>query len=114
MTKQNSDNEEKGKPRFFPEDILTAPRIVELSDGREVTANLYELTRNEWIELWGEEQSTEEGDAMLARVYGLKVKEIGELKFPDYRKLIDRLRIWGKIPYDIESSKNSESALSKQ
>lgn len=114
MADKKSDNEEKEKPRIFPVDILTAPRVIELSDGREVTANLYELTRNEWIELWGEDQTTEAGDAMLARVYGLEVKEIGELKFPDYRKLIDRLRIWGNLPYDIDASKNSESALSKQ
>lgn len=106
--------EEKKKPIIFPEDILTAPRIVELSDGRKVTANLYELTRNEWLEMWGKEQSTEDGDAMLARVYGLDIEYFDVIKFPDYRKLVDRLRVWGGLPYDIDASKNSESASSKQ
>ena len=89
------------------ESILTSPRIVKLSDGRELTCNLYLISITEYREMLSVTQADDEGDEMLARVYGLGIEEIRELSFPDYRLLVDKFKLWAYRPYDEEdSSKN--------
>ena len=60
---------------------------VVLSDGREVTFNLMELTLSEYRSLFDKEQKTEDEDEILARVSGLSVEEYRKLLYPDWKRL---------------------------
>ncbi len=70
--------------------------MVKLSDGRQVSADLTRMTIGEFRGLLSADQPEAEGDAILARVFGLEPAEIEKLPFPDYRalsrELFDRAR----------------------
>lgn len=58
---------------------------VKLSDGREIIIDLSKMTLKEWRECMGEDQKR--SDEVIAKITGLKVKEIGELLYDDSRRL---------------------------
>jgi len=60
---------------------------VTLSNGREITFDLYQMTINEWERLLEPDQPRAEERATLAKVSGLTVEEIGALPYPDYHRL---------------------------
>jgi len=63
----------------------------EFDDGRKVEIDLNKLSLKEWREFISSAQPYDEGDAMLARIVGMKPEEIEELGYMDYRKLATRI-----------------------
>ncbi|MHC4334125.1 MAG: hypothetical protein ACYSUV_10300 [Planctomycetota bacterium] len=60
---------------------------LKLSDGREVTIDLYKVTIKEWRDLLNPEQAEEDEYATLAKVCGMKPEEVAGLAYPDFRLL---------------------------
>ena len=60
---------------------------VKLSDGREITFDLYKVSLREFRALLNPERPDDEGDELLGRCSGLSAEEIGDLPYPDFRKL---------------------------
>ena len=60
---------------------------LKLSDGREVTIDLYKITIKEWRALLNPEQKEEDEYKLLAKVSGLSSKEVADLPYPDFRLL---------------------------
>lgn len=60
---------------------------LKLSDGREVTIDLYKITIKEWRALLNPEQKEDDEYALLAKVSGMKPKEVADLPYPDFRLL---------------------------
>lgn len=111
-----TENEKSDKDKKMVEagekllDILTSPRVIKLSTGKEVTANLYVFSRKEWQELWSRKMKEDVENEMIARAFEIPVEEFIELPFPDTILMADKLKTWGWKPYDEDNSKNSESA----
>jgi hypothetical protein len=59
-----------------------------LSDGREIDIDLSKLTIKEWRSLRDPAQPVAEEFELISRVTGWEVKEIENMKQPDYRLLI--------------------------
>lgn len=59
---------------------------IELKSKGKVTLDLYALTVSE-IRTIADTKKTREGDEILAKAVGMKVKELEEMPYPDYRKL---------------------------
>lgn len=66
------------------------PDLV-LKDGREIEIDLYQLSIKEWRALLRPEQPDEDEYASLAKITGLTVEEVEEIKQPDYRLLIQKV-----------------------
>ena len=60
---------------------------LKLSDGREVTIDLYKVTIKEWRALLNPEQNQEDEYATLAKIIGWKPKDVADLPYPDFRLL---------------------------
>jgi hypothetical protein len=60
---------------------------LKLSDGTEVTIDLYKITIKEWRNLLDPEQSNEDEYKLLAKVSGLTAKQVGDLAYRDFRLL---------------------------
>ena len=60
---------------------------ITLSDGRQVSYDLSKITIREFRALFKTEQPDSEEWATLAKVTGLTAQEIGDLSYPDYRRL---------------------------
>lgn len=60
---------------------------VILSDGREITFNMMELTLSDYRSLFDRSQQPEDEDEILANVAGLSVEEYRNLPYPDWRRL---------------------------
>ena len=60
---------------------------LKLSDGTEVTIDLYKITISEWRSLLNPEQSNEDEYKLLAKVSGLTAKKVADLPYPDFRLL---------------------------
>ena len=58
-----------------------------LSDGRELTIDLYQVTIKEWRALLNPAQDDEEEYALLAKIVGWKTEDIANLSHPDFRLL---------------------------
>lgn len=80
---------------------------LKLSDGREVTINLHNITIREWRALLDPKQKEDDEYALLAKVSGLKPKEVGDLPYPDFRLL--GLKVAEKASNPL-SDPNSSSA----
>jgi hypothetical protein len=65
--------------------------VVKLKDGREVEADLSRMTIGEYRSLLNPEQSEAEGDAIVARVFGLDPAEMAGLPYTDFRVLSEEL-----------------------
>jgi hypothetical protein len=61
---------------------------IKLSDGRELTADMYKLTIGEYRLLLDNEQPVDAGDESLGKVFGLSASEVTALPYPDYRALV--------------------------
>ncbi len=59
-----------------------------VSDGREIDIDLSKLTIKEWKSLFDPAQPDEDEFALIARVTGWEVKELENIKQPDYRLLM--------------------------
>ena len=66
------------------------PDLV-LKDGREIVIDLYQLSIGEWRALLRPDQSDEDEYAALAKVSGLKPKDIEDLPYPDFRALVQAI-----------------------
>ena len=58
-----------------------------LSDGREITFDLYKVTLEEYRALFSRKQAQEDEDVIMARVAGLEVEDYRKLPYPDWRRL---------------------------
>lgn len=58
-----------------------------LSDGREVTIDLYNITIKEWRSLLNPDQKQDDEYALLAKIIGWKPKDVADLPYPDFRVL---------------------------
>jgi len=63
---------------------------VTLSDGREITFDLYKITITEFRTIRDPGQSDEVGDQLLANVSGLELEDVQSLPYPDWRNLVDK------------------------
>ena len=66
------------------------PDLV-LKDGREIEIDLYEISIGEWRALLRPEQSDEDEYATLAKICGLKAKDIEDLPYPEFRLLVQAI-----------------------
>jgi hypothetical protein len=64
---------------------------ITLSDGREITFDLSQMTYGQWLGLFDVKESDERSDKTLARVCGMELKELKALPFPDYKRLFNAL-----------------------
>lgn len=62
--------------------------MITLSDGRQIKADMTKITIREYRQLFAPDTGQEIEDGMIARVYGLDVKELLDLPYPDYRLLL--------------------------
>jgi hypothetical protein len=65
--------------------------VVKLKDGREVEADLSRMTIGEFRAMLNPEQADAEGDAIVARVFGLDPAEMTGLPYTDFRALSGEL-----------------------
>lgn len=63
---------------------------VVLSDGREITLNLYLVTHAEHVRMAKNQTTAEEDCAILSRVAGLTPVEFDNLPQPDWRQIVKR------------------------
>lgn len=61
---------------------------ITLSNGREITFDLSQMTLREYRGLFDKAQAPEQEDKIIAKVAGLSVDEYLDLPQPDWRKLI--------------------------
>ena len=71
---------------------------VTLSDGRELTLDLYQITISEFRSLFKHEQAPEEENRLLAKVSGLTVEEFEQLPYPDWKLLTTAFFVKAKDP----------------
>ena len=71
-----------------------------LSDGRELTPDLNRLTISEYRALFTADQTADEGDAIIARVYGLPAADVASLPLLDYKRLSTALIAAAREPVD--------------
>lgn len=62
--------------------------MITLSDGRQITPDLHLCSIREYRQLFSVENTQENEDALMARVYGLTVEELLGLSYPDYRLIV--------------------------
>lgn len=60
---------------------------VVLSDGREVTFDMYQITISEFRSLFNQGQDQDAENQLLAKVSGMAVDEFEVLPYPDWRLL---------------------------
>ena len=60
---------------------------ITLSDGREITFDLFKITFGEWKGLFDPEESDQESDTKIARCAGLTYEELLALPLPDSKRL---------------------------
>jgi len=58
-----------------------------LSDGREISINLYEITQAEFRSMQDPKQKSTDEDALIARVSGMAAEEYAALPFPDAKRI---------------------------
>jgi hypothetical protein len=75
--------------------------------GAEIPAiDLRKMTHKQWRSLFDPTQSEEDADAIVARVSGLSVEEVGELNFYDFRALFSAITDKAGKPLDESDPKN--------
>ena len=63
---------------------------ITLHDGRELKLDLNQINIVEYRALRDPEQPEDEGDELMGKVSGLKLQEVQELSYPDYRLLVEK------------------------
>ena len=62
-----------------------------LSDGREINFDLAKITYGQWLGMFDVKESEERSDETLARVSGMKLKELKKLPLLEYKGLLQAL-----------------------
>lgn len=65
--------------------------IIKLSDGRELTVDLYAVTRKDFREFVNPRGKMEVEDQFVAKVTGLTIEEVGNLPEPDFRLCVRQI-----------------------
>ena len=81
--------------------------MVKLSDGRELTADLMNISACEYRSLFDNEQKAEEGDEIIGKAFSLTGEEVSNLPYLEYRRLMQDFFKAAKEPL---SDPNSQSA----
>ena len=58
-----------------------------LANGTEITFDLSQMTYGQWLGLFDAKESEERSDSTLARVCGLKIKDLKAIPFLEYKAL---------------------------
>ena len=58
-----------------------------LANGTEITFDLSKMTYGQWLGLFDTKESEERSDSTLARVCGLKIKDLKAIPFLEYKAL---------------------------
>ena len=64
---------------------------IVLESGKEITFDLAKMSYGQWVGLFDARDSDERSDKTLARVAGITFKELKELPFLEYKKLLTAL-----------------------
>jgi hypothetical protein len=86
---------------------------LKLSDGREVTIDLYKVTQNEirdW--LWNPLVEDEVADEYMERVTGLQ--DVGDLLAPDYALITNTVIVRYRNPISDPNSSSESSSTTKK
>lgn len=70
---------------------MTTKSDLTLSDGKVVTVDVSTLKQKEFRGFFSVTVSDEESDKVVARITGLKTKEVGELLRDDYRRIMSKI-----------------------
>lgn len=81
-----------------------------LQNGKEITFNFRKITHKQWKGIFYREESEEETEATLARLYGIGVEEIDNLDYIEYQQLFQAMLEKSKNP--LATSPNLPSASS--
>jgi hypothetical protein len=79
----------KGRATALSERLYMADFV--LANGTEITFDLDKMTYGQWLGLFDVKESDERSDATLARVSGLKPKDLKAVPFPEYKRLLQAL-----------------------
>lgn len=60
---------------------------ITLSDGREITFDLYKVSRKEYANLFDKKTTPAYETEIISRVAGITIDEMDNLPLPDWRKL---------------------------
>lgn len=75
-------------------DLSRNPRNLLMADlelnGKEISIDLEKLSIKEFRQLRDPNRPDEEGDAILGKVTGLTAEEVGDLSYPDFRRLVKK------------------------
>jgi hypothetical protein len=80
-----------------------------LSDGREITLDLTQITLREYRALFSPHQPEEE-DASLAKVAGLTLEEYQTLPYPDWRRITTKFFERAREPLTDPNSQGASSS----
>ena len=58
-----------------------------LANGTEISFDLSQMTYGQWLGLFDTKESEERSDSTLARVCGLKIKDLKAIPFLEYKAL---------------------------
>ena len=82
---------------------------VTLSDGREITFDMWKVTYKQWKIIWDPGTSEEDTDVHVARCAGLTVDELHSLPQPDWKALIHALHRKGTQPLSTPNSQRAST-----
>lgn len=83
--------------------------MVTLLNGRVVTYDLYQVTRNEYINFVSGKLTTEEDESFIARASGLTVDEVQKLSLQEWKMLIAGLYAEVRKPIEADPKLAKES-----
>jgi len=84
--------------------------MVKLSDGRELSADMMQITQREYRSLFDKDQKPEEEDAIIGKAFGLTADEVADLPQPDYRLLGREFFRAAKGPLDDPNSQSASTS----
>lgn len=79
-----------------------------LQNGKEITFDFRKITHKQWKGIFYRDESEEETEATLARLYGITEAEINDLDYIEYQQLFEAMLERSKDP--LKNSPNSRSA----
>lgn len=85
---------------------MTTKSNIVLSDGREIVIDVSTLKQKEFRGFFSVTVSDEESDKVVARITGMKIKEVGDLLREDYRRIMTKIVELANSPL---SDPNSQS-----
>ncbi len=81
-----------------------------LQNGKEITFNFRKITHKQWKGIFYREESEEETEVTLSRLYGISKDEIDNLDYIEYQQLFQAMLDKSKDP--LQTSPNLPSASS--